>query len=70
MTLHFASVIFVCVRSVGCVHPSYAEARCVLIMLVSLDATLRVNKKALCQKKELIYYIGCRFSAKKIKSKR
>ena len=32
MTLLFACVFFVCV-DVGCVHPSYAEAGCVLIVL-------------------------------------
>lgn len=54
MTLLFAGMIL-CVRvfHVGCVYHSYAEAGCVLTIIVPLDARFGVNKKHPLSKKYL-----------------
>ena len=44
MTLLFAVVRLCACVSVGCVYPSYAEARCMLIILYPLDASFEPIK--------------------------
>ena len=39
LTFLFVGMIILCVL-IDCMHPNYAEAGCVLVMIVSLDTTL------------------------------